>query len=302
MDVSIIVPTYNKLSRLKLSISSFENQTYPSDKFEVIVIDDGSSDGTGEYLKSVDTPFELKCCYQENAGRSAARNKGIELAKNQLLIFTDDDLILHPTFIEEHVTSQIESLKVLHGKIFNLSYLKFFQDPTSGEFYSHLSIRSSTGLSLRSKCISENDVKQYFSEKIECNKQITSFEKAIKDIFEHNIECYKWLGFTGGNVSLPKTWVDQVRGFDNDFGGLWGCEDFELGYRLYKQGRPFGYSETAANYHIAHYREDYKIQIEKTLDYFSSIHPSLNVTALKAFILEDIDRMEFISQALDMTV
>lgn len=88
MLFSIVVPTYNRLSQLKLALQSIFNQDL--DDYEVIVVDDGSTDGTEQYLKSLAKP-KLKLICQNNKGPAAARNAGIRLAQGKYIVFTDDD-------------------------------------------------------------------------------------------------------------------------------------------------------------------------------------------------------------------
>ena len=77
LKASVVMPTYNKRRFLELTLTSFFNQTYPVNQYEVIVIDDGSTDDTNEFLSQCHPPFTLKKIPQENKGRSAARNTGI---------------------------------------------------------------------------------------------------------------------------------------------------------------------------------------------------------------------------------
>ncbi len=99
--VSVIIPTYNRKNTLKETLLSFVRQT--SDDFEIIVADDGSGDGTGEMVRGLKPPFPLRHIWQENAGRSAARNMGIEQAEGEILLFIDDHIIVDKKLIEEHI-------------------------------------------------------------------------------------------------------------------------------------------------------------------------------------------------------
>ncbi len=88
MLFSVIIPTYNRLSQLKLTLQSVFNQDI--DDYEVIVVDDGSTDDTEQYLKSLATP-KLNWIRQNNKGPAAARNAGIKLSQGKYIAFTDDD-------------------------------------------------------------------------------------------------------------------------------------------------------------------------------------------------------------------
>ena len=97
--VSIIVPVYNSGLFLKECIQSIINQTYKN--IEVILIDDGSTDGSGEICDLVsNVDMRVKTIHQANHGVSHSRNMGIEIATGKYLCFVDSDDTLHSQFIE----------------------------------------------------------------------------------------------------------------------------------------------------------------------------------------------------------
>jgi glycosyltransferase involved in cell wall biosynthesis len=102
--VSIIVPTYNRPKELKLCVDALLNVEYPMDKYEIIIIDDGSREDNSlmikEYLK-----FNKRVVYffQKNGGPAKARNKGISLSKGKIIIFIDDDVIVRKDLIKRHL-------------------------------------------------------------------------------------------------------------------------------------------------------------------------------------------------------
>jgi GT2 family glycosyltransferase len=102
MKLSIIIPTHNRLARLRQVLAALARQTYPREQFEVIVVSDGSSDGTDAYLQSGATPLPVRAILQENQGVAAARNAGIAAAAHELLLFLDDDVVPAPALVEEH--------------------------------------------------------------------------------------------------------------------------------------------------------------------------------------------------------
>lgn len=99
--VSIIVPTFNRIQGITDCLESMRNQTYPSDLFETIVVDDGSSDGTLDFLKQYcDTHPGVRYVACEHGGPAGARNAGTKLAEGEWLAFTDDDCLPSPTWLE----------------------------------------------------------------------------------------------------------------------------------------------------------------------------------------------------------
>lgn len=99
--VSVVITTFNRAEYLIQAIRSVLAQTYSN--YEVIVIDDGSTDNTQEKLTSQITDNRIKYIRQENRGPAEARNRGIEEAISEYIIFLDDDDIWLPIILEEEV-------------------------------------------------------------------------------------------------------------------------------------------------------------------------------------------------------
>lgn len=97
--LSLIIPTYDRLHLLESAIESFVGQF--SYSYEAILVDDGSSDGTREYLRTLDKPFTV--LLQEHKGGSAARNRGLSEAKGHYVKYLDDDDLLAPDMVERQV-------------------------------------------------------------------------------------------------------------------------------------------------------------------------------------------------------
>ena len=101
--LSVVIPTYNRRARLLLVLQGLAAQSLPGEQFEAVVIDDGSSDGTADWLESQAFPFALRVLRQKNSGPAAARNKGIEAARAPIVLFIDDDVVPKPDLVREHV-------------------------------------------------------------------------------------------------------------------------------------------------------------------------------------------------------
>ncbi len=103
-SVSVIVPVYNGMSTLPDCLDSIDRQDYTGE-IEVIVVDDGSTDGSGDYAAS----RGYRLIRQENLGPGIARNSGAKAAKGDYLVFTDSDCILDNDFISELIKPLINS-------------------------------------------------------------------------------------------------------------------------------------------------------------------------------------------------
>jgi len=107
MNITAIIPTYNRAEFVLKAIKSIQNQSLHVK--QIIVVDDGSTDGTKELLKNEDITY----IYQENSGVSKARNKGIKEAKYEWLSFLDSDDIWHKNKTEEHKTLHVNNPNLL---------------------------------------------------------------------------------------------------------------------------------------------------------------------------------------------
>lgn len=98
VKASVVIPTFNRRESLLSTLASLAGQFFPADQFEVIVVDDGSTDGTSE-IERDRYPFKLRILRQPNQGSAAARNAGALEARGRLLIFLDDDMIVEPNYV-----------------------------------------------------------------------------------------------------------------------------------------------------------------------------------------------------------
>jgi glycosyltransferase involved in cell wall biosynthesis len=106
---SVVIPTYNRVARLRHVITALEQQTYPLDTFEVVVVSDGSTDDTHAYLETLRSTVRVRWFAQANRGPAAARNAGIQKAEGEFIVFIDDDVVPEPQLLGEHACSHREA-------------------------------------------------------------------------------------------------------------------------------------------------------------------------------------------------
>jgi glucosyl-dolichyl phosphate glucuronosyltransferase len=96
--ISVIIPTLNRCSYLERALASAREQTFPSSEYEIIVVDNGSTDGTRDLVERLNQDGGKRLCYvyEGQLGLHHARHAGARAAKSWILIFTDDDATFDP--------------------------------------------------------------------------------------------------------------------------------------------------------------------------------------------------------------
>ncbi len=115
--LSVVIPSYNRRVRLEQCLEALACQSLPTVSFEVIVVDDGSTDTTAEYLRQSKFPYPIRFQRCENTGPAHARNLGVAMARGEFIAFTEDDVIPHKEWLAnaaKHLRSG--TIDVLEGK------------------------------------------------------------------------------------------------------------------------------------------------------------------------------------------
>ena len=247
--VSVIICTYNKTSRLLLTLTSYEKlyRNFYSN-FEIIVCNDG-----GEDISLIVNPnnysYPIRCYNLPHLGRAAARNYGVKNACGSIIMFNDDDILINPNCFLFH--TQIHnniSNAVVVGK-YRQIYLNENEIESKNidefNFYKYLNV-------------SKNDMHEMYT----------------KDkIFESKKWSRHWICGATGNMSLKNEVFKQSEGMDTHFQG-WGYEDIEFSYRLFHMNLLFYCNIEHPNCLIDHARDKSTMisDIKRNILYFYNKH------------------------------
>ena len=115
--LSVVIATYNRAESLRRLIGQLDDQTIPSEKYEIIAVDDGSKEDTAHLLSSVKTRAALHIERQQNGGAAAARQRGVELAKGKIIVVIDDDMQVGRVYLEKHLAEHKAPDTVVLGRL-----------------------------------------------------------------------------------------------------------------------------------------------------------------------------------------
>ncbi|GGH58087.1 hypothetical protein GCM10008014_30360 [Paenibacillus silvae] len=269
-EYSIIIPVYNQKESLLITLSLFEKQNYPSDKFELIIVNDGSTDELEVDITHKEWPRNFKFIHQTNKGRACARNIGVENARSNNLIFCDADRFPDPDYI-----TSIANVRNHYGDCAIIGRpLEFF----GSKKWLDLSVE-----------LDWNKIKKYSRDSVYYHK--------ITQLYDHRgftDSPIRWSSFLVGNSCVTRRDFELVNGFDPDF-KAWGFEHFEFALRLQDKGVFFYSCSDAINFHIPHPREQsfYRTMIEQSMDIVERKHPTVPCRLLKDFMFGEITLQRF---------
>jgi glycosyltransferase involved in cell wall biosynthesis len=236
IEVTIIVPTYNRSQLLQHTLESIRRQSIDHKLMETIVVDDGSVDNTKEIVEMYRKDLTIEYFFQEDLGYrvATARNTGIEHAKGKVLLFVDSGIILTKNCVAEHLRSH-------WADAFNLvviGYIFFVDDP--GSVFRDL-LLSESGL--------EYSISEFLAGGIHLDYREPVYKTCDGDISSLPAP---WVLCWTGNVSMKTEIVRAANRFDTHFDMNWGMEDVDLGFRLYKTGTLFTVNKKASSVHYPH--------------------------------------------------
>jgi len=233
---SVIVPTYNRMDLLRRTLDSLVRQDCGVDNFEVLVVDDGSTDDTAGVIKSYQEDLDLRGFFQPDEGFrvAAARNVGIAHATADVCVFADSGVLLHSGCLTAHLRSQRSAEKVA-----TIGYVYCFEkdDADAEAMLATLDFDDPDAVMARLRTEGRwLDGREPFY--------------ARYDDVLHDLPA-PWLMYWTCNVAARTAQLRAVGGFDEQF-RCWGGEDIDLAYRLHRDGARFLLNRDAAAIHYPH--------------------------------------------------
>jgi glycosyltransferase involved in cell wall biosynthesis len=237
MKLSVVVPTYNRSGLLRYTLDALARQTVPREQFEVLVVDDGSTDDTKQVVDGYHDRLNLSYFFQEDEGYrvAKARNVGVAHARGEICVFVDSGVLPHSGTLAAHLDSHAGSPVPL---------------AVSGYVY----------------CFNENNEDgELIARTIDYDDPDTTIAKLAAegtwlDIREEFYAKYgddfgdlpaPWLMFWTCNASARTDQIRRVGMFDEWYRS-WGAEDVDLSYRLHHDGARFLVNRRASSIHCPH--------------------------------------------------
>ena len=197
-EISALLTTYNRANLLPRVLEGLARQSLDPKRFEVVAVDDGSTDQTQQVLRSWQNRLPLRIVRQNQAGLAAAKNLGVFMARAPLLVFLDDDDVAEPDLLVHHLATHLAN-----------------PDPA-------VAVLGRTTLAPE---VASSPLMRHVTE-VGC--QLFSYGwMQPGQVLDHT-------AFWGGRSSCKRSLLVRLGVFHPDF--RFGCEDIELGWRLRKNG------------------------------------------------------------------
>ena len=257
--LSVVIPAYNAAQGLRTCLRSLESQVLDhGDEYDVVVVDDGSSDETAAVVENTTWRFPVDYRHlprTEFSGRARARNAGIRAATGDVVVMVDADVITSPGFLAQHAR--------LHRRRDDLVVI--------GPRH-HLA----------GPLLGPADLARLFEGDPDALVVKRDSRDTLLAMLSNNLNnlATRWHHMFSCNASVRREHLLHVGGFDEEFTG-WGLEDSELGYRLHRQGLAFAYAPEAVTYHQHRQTIDERMHGEwrRNLAHFTAKHPEPDVAA-----------------------
>ncbi len=237
---SVVIPTFRRPDTLFRVLDALGRQESPP-QFEVVVVDDGSGDSTPERLRAYRPSYPLRSLFQENSGPARARNRGVEEARGDIVLFLGDDTVPEPPLLSVHAAAHAEPREY---PVAVLGYTTWPRERRVSPFLHHI------------------------------NEYGLQFGYGLIE----DPESVPFNFFYTSNISLPRRLLQSAGLFDTTFPhAAW--EDIEMAYRLTREGMRIVYrpAAVARHYHDITFRS-FRLRQEKSGEaaaIFFEKHPEL---------------------------
>jgi glycosyltransferase involved in cell wall biosynthesis len=239
VTASVIIPCRNKLGTIGAVLRTLAGQSFPASDFEVVVVDDGSTDGTRELVRKLAETESLRVVVEElphvDVCPARVRNAGLARARGEIVIFVDADVLVGPDFVAEHVAAHRAS--ATDAAV--IGYIHAYPLEASKRAPEVLQAPPIDQVLDRLPELLRADPKRWQDGR-EAHYRIWP-----------DLGPMPWWFFWSGNSSVRRQVAEAVGGFDTAFRN-WGYEDIELGYRLWKRGLAFALHRPAWGFHYPH--------------------------------------------------
>ena len=238
LKVSVVIPTFNRAEKLRRLLATLKHQTFPLERVEVIVADDGSSDGTCDVIVEVADQLDIRHVWQPNRGHRLAQvcNLGLRTARHDRIIMLQSDMLPGPALIQSYMRwLQLDyPLLLIGGRVF-----------VTTDDFAAAALRADSGFEKRLPRIRTNN--KMWTAYPAC--QVEDWREAL---YRQNDglkkERWPFRAVVGSNLAFHRRLLDNIGGFDEEFQS-WGGEDGEFGYRAFNAGYFFVPVREAIAYH-----------------------------------------------------
>lgn len=218
MKASVIICTYNRSAMLGDSIRAIRSQDFPSHAYEIIVVDNNSTDNTQQVVEALqsDSQVEIRYLFESRQGLSFARNSGIQAARGEVVAFVDDDIDAEKFWLKEVVDAFSPPDVACVGGPIRPVWLTEKPDWLTEEWYGYLSVSEFASARSRGEFVGPE---------------------------------YPW----GANIAFRRSVINEIGGFPTNLGRigttLLSGEEVALCMKIEEQGYRIGYAPNAIIHH-----------------------------------------------------